>query len=159
MPSLDFNSLYRQHQQKLYSYVYGIVNDKHTAEDVLSSTWEKAFRARNKYSARKGTPQAWLYTIARNAALDELRRAKKRPQIVEEIMAQTVDGVEEKIIADQTVRQAMAALPAVDRELIMLRYWADLPVADIGKITGISTSNVTTRLSRALKKMKGTLND
>ena len=73
-----FASLYERTFPRVYAYVASLVRDRATAEDVTAQAFERAYRKRRRYQARRGSPEAWLFGIARNAALDELRRRKRR---------------------------------------------------------------------------------
>src|SRR3954464_3827508 len=69
-----FEALYRESRDDLYAYVAGMLRDRSAAEEVASQAFERAWRKRRQIDKRRGTSRAWLFGIARNAALDELRR-------------------------------------------------------------------------------------
>src|SRR3712207_3599010 len=69
-----FEQLYRESRDDVYSYVRGLLRDPGAAEEVTATAFERAYRKHARYDSRKGSPRAWLFGIARNAALDELRR-------------------------------------------------------------------------------------
>ena len=71
---IDFESLYRTSRDDLYAYVAGMVRDRTAAEEVTAVAFERAIRRRASYKPGRGSPRAWLFGIARNAAYDELRR-------------------------------------------------------------------------------------
>src|SRR5918912_2889558 len=75
--ALDFDALYRGSRDDVYAYAATLLRDRVAAEDVTAQAFERAYRKRGRYDARRGTPRAWLFGIARNAALDELRRRKR----------------------------------------------------------------------------------
>jgi len=72
-----FEALYRESRDNVYAYVAGLLRDRSAAEEVTSQAFERAWRKRRQINRRRGTPRAWLFGIARNAALDELRRRSK----------------------------------------------------------------------------------
>src|SRR5437867_4364502 len=76
-----FEALYRRTFPKVYAYVAALLRDRAAAEDVTAQAFERAFRKRRSFRAARGTPEAWLFGIARNAALDELRRRKRRARL------------------------------------------------------------------------------
>src|SRR5690349_4674456 len=76
-PALPFDALYRACAADLYAYVATLLRDRAAAEDVTAQAFERAFRRRRTFDARRGTQRAWLFAIARNAALDELRRRRR----------------------------------------------------------------------------------
>ena len=73
-----FAELYERTFPRVYAYVASLVRDRAAAEDVTAQAFERAYRKRRSYRAGRGTMEAWLFGIARNAALDELRRRKRR---------------------------------------------------------------------------------
>ena len=75
--ALDFEALYRAARDDVYAYVATLLRDRSAAEDVTAAAFERAYRKQRTYKASRGTERAWLFGIARNAALDELRRRKR----------------------------------------------------------------------------------
>src|SRR3954466_12355694 len=75
--ALDFDALYREARDDVFAYAATLLRDAAAAEDVTAQAFERAYRRRSRYAARRGSPRAWLFGIARNAALDELRRRKR----------------------------------------------------------------------------------
>ncbi|MHB8492649.1 MAG: sigma factor, partial [Solirubrobacteraceae bacterium] len=71
-PQERLERLYRACRDDLYAYVATVVRDRSLAEDVTALAFERAFRRRRLFNARRGSERAWLFGIARNAALDEL---------------------------------------------------------------------------------------
>src|ERR687887_1705608 len=79
LPAGDsFEALYRRTFPRVYGYVASLLRDPAAAEDVTAQAFERAYRKRLSFRARRGTAEAWMFGIARNAALDELRRRKRR---------------------------------------------------------------------------------
>src|SRR5919112_859283 len=75
--ALDFEALYRAARDDVYAYVATLLRDRAAAEDVTAAAFERAYRKQRTYKASRGSERAWLFGIARNAALDELRRRKR----------------------------------------------------------------------------------
>ena len=82
--ALDFDALYREARDDVYAYVVTLLRSPSAAEDVTAQAFERAFRKARSYDPRKGGPRAWLFGIARHAALDELRRGKRIATLVAE---------------------------------------------------------------------------
>lgn len=152
-----FAELYRAQRDPLYAYCLGMLGDAAAAEDVVQLAFERAWRRRHVFDLRRGSPRAWLYAIARNAARDELRRRGRHALPVEELPERGAKDARLDDLEHGELRAAVLALPERDRELIALRYWADLPDAEISRITGLSRSNVSTRIGRALRRLRGVL--
>src|SRR5438093_9245647 len=81
---IAFESLYRRSRDDVYAYVAGLLRDRSAAEDVTAQAFERAYRRRRTFKAGRGSRRAWLFGIARNAALDELRRRRRRARMVAE---------------------------------------------------------------------------
>jgi RNA polymerase sigma-70 factor, ECF subfamily len=77
-----FESLYRSSRDDLYAYVASLLRDPVAAEDVTEQAFERAYRRRRTFDHRRGEERAWLFGIARNAALDELRRRRRLARLV-----------------------------------------------------------------------------
>src|SRR5437763_13096480 len=130
--ALDFDALYRGARDDVYAYAATLLRDAGAAEDVTAQAFERAYRKRGRYDARRGTPRAWLFGIARNAALDELRRRKRAAtaEIPAPAPAPGPDELAEQAAQRELVRRALSRLAARDRELIALRYHAELSTAE-----------------------------
>src|SRR5512144_1797402 len=76
-----FEELYKNTFPRVYAYVASLLRDRSAAEDVTALAFERAYRKRARFSARRGSPEAWVFGIARNAALDELRKLKRRAHL------------------------------------------------------------------------------
>src|SRR5919197_300861 len=157
--ALDFDALYREARDDVYAYAATLLRDRAAAEDVAAAAFERASRRRTRYDARRGTPRAWLFGIARNAALDELRRRRRAASAELPAPAREPDpGEAAELDAQRTaVREALARLPARERELIALKYHAELSNAELAAVLGVSVSNAGTLLHRAMSKLREAL--
>src|ERR671926_1477071 len=77
-PLEDFDALYRRTLPRVYAYVASLLRDRSAAEEVTAQAFERAYRKRSTYRPGRGSAEAWLFGIARHAALDELRRLRRR---------------------------------------------------------------------------------
>src|SRR3954464_6583097 len=98
-----FEELYRNTFPRVYAYVASLLRDRSAAEDVTALAFERAYRKRGRFSARRGSPEAWVFGIARNAALDELRKLKRRTQLEGEPADVWSPGPDEQ--AERTVQR------------------------------------------------------
>jgi RNA polymerase sigma factor (sigma-70 family) len=158
----SFDALYRRTFPRVYSYVASLVRDRSAAEDVTAQAFERAFRKRRAFRAARGTPDAWVFGIARNAALDELRRRKRRAPLDAE--PEDVAGVEPEDEADQTIRRAavrsaLAELSGHERDIVALKFAAGLSNREIARVLRTSESNVGTRLHRTVEKLRRTCHE
>ncbi len=153
-----FDALYRSSRDDVYGYVSGLLRDRSAAEDVTAQAFERAYRRRASFNPQRGTHRAWLFGIARNAALDELRRRSRQAELVGEpedaAAGEAHEEAAEAALRRSTVRAAMAKLSARERELIALKYFAGLANAEIAAVIGASESNAGTKLHRAMEKLR-----
>ncbi|HLW95646.1 MAG TPA: sigma-70 family RNA polymerase sigma factor [Solirubrobacteraceae bacterium] len=151
-----FDELYRSSAGDVYAYVASLLRDRSAAEDVTALAFERAFRRRALLDLRRGTPRAWLFAIARNAALDELRRRRRVGAIVREIADESdFDDVDE-VLAERRVlvREGLASLEPQDREIILLKFLGRLSNAELARVLRCSESNAGTRLHRAIERLR-----
>lgn len=155
-----FEALYRDNRDDLFAYVAGMLRDRSAAEDVTAQAFERAYRRRHSFKPERGSHRAWLFGIARNAALDELRRRKRHSELatepVDEAAGEAHEEAAEAALRRTTVRAALAALSARERELIALKYFAGFDNAEIASVIGVSESNAGTRLHRVIEKLRET---
>jgi RNA polymerase sigma-70 factor (ECF subfamily) len=155
-----FDALYRETASDVFAYVMTLLRDRAASEDVAAQTFERAYRRQAGFDPRKGTQRAWLFGIARNAALDELRRRKRTAALLTD--PEDPDGAEgggpddaaEAAVRRATVRAALARLDARERELIALKFHAGLSNAEIAKVLDISVANAGTRVHRAVTRLR-----
>jgi RNA polymerase sigma-70 factor, ECF subfamily len=155
-----FEALYRASRDDVYAYAAGLLRDRSAAEEVTAQAFERAWRRRRQLNPRRGTARAWLFGIARNAALDELRRRARTARLPDRD-ARAVDwlvavgGDPAEVALDRTVlRQALESLTGRERELIALKFFAGLSNAEIATVIRASESNAGTRLHRAVEKLR-----
>jgi len=157
----DFEALYRAARDDVFAYVAAVLHDRSAAEDVTSQAFERAYRKRKSYDARRGSERAWIFGIARNAALDELRKRKRVAQLADDPvdLAPAADEEVDRALRRAALRTALAALDPRDHELIALKFFAGLDNAELAAVLGVSVSNAGTRLHRALTKLREILDD
>ncbi len=157
--AFDFDALYRESRDDVFAYAATLLHDRTAAEDVTAQAFERAYRRRSRYDARRGSPRAWLFGIARNAALDELRR-RKRAATADMPEPQSEPGPDEaaQLAAQRdAVRAALNRLQPRDREVIALKYHAELSNTELADVLGVSPTNAGTLLHRAMTKLREAL--
>jgi RNA polymerase sigma-70 factor, ECF subfamily len=153
----SFEDLYRDTFPRVYAYVASLLRDRSAAEDVTALAFERAYRKRARFSARRGSPEAWVFGIARNAALDELRKLRRRASLQSEpadVWSPGPDEEAERAFRREEVRTALASLDARDRDLVALKFAGGLSNGEIARVLGISETNVGSRLHRAVEKLR-----
>jgi RNA polymerase sigma-70 factor, ECF subfamily len=153
----DFDALYRRAFPRVYAYAASLLRDRSAAEEVTAQAFERAYRKRRSFRPRRGTVDAWLFGIARNAALDELRRRRRRADLEAEPRDLGAAPAEEQVegaIRREAVRTAVRGLDPRDRELVALKFGGGLSNVEIARVLGVSESNAGTRLHRVLMKLR-----
>jgi RNA polymerase sigma-70 factor (ECF subfamily) len=161
-PPLDFDALYRDARDDVYAYVVTLLRNRGAAEDVTAQAFERAFRKARSYDPGKGGPRAWLFGIARNAALDELRKRKRRATLEgdpDDSGARTPEDHAELALRREAVRAALASLDGQERDLIALKFAGGLSNGEIARVLRMSESNVGTRLHRTITKLREACHD
>jgi RNA polymerase sigma-70 factor (ECF subfamily) len=151
--------VYRSHVHAVFAFFAAVV-DRHTAEDLTASTFERVIRAWGDYDPRLGGERAWLMAIARNLLRDHFRRSRLRigasldehPGLAEHLMV-TDDGVE-RFLTVAELHAWLGCLGEREREILALRYGADLPAADIAALVGLTPSNVHQIICRSLRRLR-----
>jgi RNA polymerase sigma-70 factor (ECF subfamily) len=152
---LSFDALYREHAGDVFAYAMTLLRDRGAAEDATMAAFERAYRRRRTFDRRRGNERAWLFTIARNAALDELRRRKRGAPLAGEPIDGAAAGLgEHDPVQRAAVRAALAGLDPRERELVALKFFAGLSNAEIADVIGTSATNAGTRLHRVVLKLR-----
>ena len=150
-----FAPLYERYVDQIYAYVFNLTRDKEQAEDVTAATFAKAIEELPRFEWRGVPYSAWLYRVAGNL----VTREKRRPGWIElepHLAADIADPADLAAQADRgrEVRRAVAALPADQRQVVMLRFGGELTCREIGELMGRSEGAVKLLTFRALTAMR-----
>lgn len=149
-----FARAYAQYRLPVYRYLRARGELEEDALDLTATTFERAFAKRHGFRQRDGGLGAWLFRIARNAAIDAHRRRKA------EAFLTSSDDVHLAMDADhaererQEVVEAVSTLPEVQREAIWLRYASGLTAREIGSVLGRSEAAIQKQIQRALDTLR-----
>jgi RNA polymerase sigma-70 factor (ECF subfamily) len=160
--SEGFAELYERAFPRVYAYVASLLRDRAAAEDVTAQAFERAYRKRGSYRPARGSMEAWLFGIARNAALDELRRRKRRASLEgdpEDDVSRSPEEEADLALRREAVRAALSSLDGQERDLVALKFAGGLSNGEIARVLGVSESNVGTRLHRTITKLREACND
>jgi RNA polymerase sigma-70 factor (ECF subfamily) len=152
--AVSFAATAEEHLDDVYAYLVYLTRDRSLAEDLVADTFEKALRSWRRFDARRGSARTWLCQIARTTALDWFRaeerrkRREERTATPEQVDVSFAEGLSSDLEA------ALAGLSAGEREVIALRILLELDGDEAARVLGISPTAVSTRLSRALKKLE-----
>ena len=148
-------------------YIYGFfsyrVRSRETAEDLTQVTFERAVRSWRRFDPNKASVRTWLTAIARNALIDHHRRGRERTEVSVDPGS---EGLEAEPVEDRyslglapDLEVALEALSERDRELIALRFGADLTGREIAELLDLSLANVQQILWRALQALRQRLDE
>jgi RNA polymerase sigma factor (sigma-70 family) len=137
--------------KRVYAYVAYRIGDGPDAEDVTSETFERALRYRDSFDPRRGNATSWLIGIARRCIADA---ALKRELPTDTVPEQLIEGHEDRSNLKLEVAHALATLDERDRELIALRYGADLTAKQIAELLELKTNAVEVALHRVLARLR-----
>ena len=153
-----------EHLDGLYSYALVLTRNHAEAEDLVQETYVRAIPAMGRLRAGSNT-KGWLFTILRNAWLNQLRKWRNGPQMIEmdvgddvansivETSKDSHDLYVSKLEAEQ-VRAAIQELPIDFREIILLREYEDLSYQEIASVLDCPVGTVMSRLGRARAKLR-----
>ena len=171
----SFRWIVERYQSRVYTSIFRIVHHAEDAEDLAQETFVRAYRALGRYDPERPFA-AWLLTIATRLSLNTVRR--KEPQrvsldqpidagetsealtLMDVIRADAESASEAAATAELQARieEATDRLPSSMRAVFNLRYQEDLPLAEIGKITGMSLTAVKVALHRARRFLREWVN-
>lgn len=147
--------LYVRYADDVLRYVAGFIRDHHEAEDITQNVFAKLMTAINKYEERAVPFDAWILRVARNAALDYLRAKRAIP--TEEVRLADTGRAETALDRRRALRQALARLPADQREVLVLRHIAGLSPVEIAQTLDKSESSVHGLHHRGRRSLRANL--
>lgn len=161
-----FGALFDRHQPRIYAFLCRFLGSASGAEDVTQEVFWRIWQYRATYH-RRSAFLTWAYSIARNAGLDEMRKAARRPRSLEElneVEQETAPGLnghrlpdEEVLALRETVRTALQSLPEEQRLCLILREYEGRSHAEIGEILGCSEGAARVLTHRARKALRSRL--
>jgi len=164
------SELIARYQNRLYRYLLRIVRQPAEAEDLFQQTWLRVVEKIRSFDASRNF-DAWLFTLARNLAIDHLRRI--RPQSLDEPIENSWHGetaadripckdhtpLDHAVAVERRaqIEEAMARLPVMYREVLTLRFEEEMKIEEIAQVTGVPVSTVKSRLRRSLEQLRSAL--
>ena len=159
----DFKGVYDEHVWGVYGFIGYRVGSRQEAEDLTQLTFERALAAWGRFDPRRSNARTWLLAIARNLVIDQYRRspsASSEPiddRAADRGKLGSVPGPESNLGIEPDLEAALDALSARERELIAMRFGADLSGPEIAELTGLTLANVQQILSRGLRRLRSLL--
>jgi RNA polymerase sigma-70 factor (ECF subfamily) len=161
-----FGDLVRQHQKRLFRYIFGLTGSFDTAEDIVQEAFVKAYAALDRFQTQYAF-YPWLSTIARNLAYNNIAREEKK-QSLDTLSEQGFDpqsvalGPMEKLLDDENQKrfyQALTSMPVKFRSVFVLRTFEQMDYAAIASYLKIPPGTVDSRLHRARQFLLDKLKD
>jgi RNA polymerase sigma-70 factor (ECF subfamily) len=159
---LDFEQAYDENLARVYGFfAYRLIN-RADAEDLTQQTFERALRAWGRFDPRRSSMSTWLLAIARNLLIDHYRASRTASetlplQDVDPAALPSVDGAAAALGLEARLAHALNQLGEREREIIALRYGAELTGPEIARLTGLSLANVQQINSRSLRRLRRVL--
>jgi len=157
----DFGDAYQDQVSSVYGFFAYRVANRGDAEDLTQQTFERALRAWANFDPERAALGVWLMAIARNMLVDHYRgganseQGKSLDAVAEERLGSEIPQPDLGI--DPALADALATLSPRDREILALRFGADMAGPQIASLTGLSLANVQQILSRSLRKLRSRL--
>jgi RNA polymerase sigma factor (sigma-70 family) len=156
-----FERLFEEHAQGLFAFLAYRTGNRALAEDLLSETFERVLRSRQRFDPRRGSERRWLYTIALNLLRDHARRQTHEERVLRHVGAGAAydepDAGLSAVEHRDELGRALATLNEEEREALALRFGADLKLRDVARVLGEGESAVEGRIYRALRKLRDEL--
>lgn len=153
--------LFERHQKEIFRYFYYRIGDTHIAEDLTSEVFLRVLQALPDLRVRPISFQAWLFQIARNLSIDHYRKMKGRQdRILEEQMDNSPDHAEHTVdlgLTGQKLRDALAELPEAQRDVIIMRFVAGMPVREVAEVLEKSEDAIKSLQRRGLQALRDKL--
>ena len=158
-------ALYRRHAPAVFGFALRSTGSREAAEEVTQDVFDRVWRGAAGYRADRASAATWIMRIARNRAIDELRRTGRRPAEApgpweDSLGTDPGTGPEEITEANQerrSVREAVARLPRAQREALELAFFGGLSHAEIARSTGVPVGTVKTRIRLSMRKLREVL--
>ncbi len=156
-----FEELLKRHKSKIYTSIYLFVKDKALAEDIFQEVFIKIIDTlrKGKYN-HEGKFLQWAMRISYNMCVDYFRRSKRRPKVsptetfdIFDVLQVSDDNAEQTMIKSQThdkIRHLVDQLPPEQREVVILRHYADMSFKEISQLTRVSINTALGRMRYAL---------
>jgi len=157
-----FEKLYKRYEKPLYGFIYKFVRNKAVTDDVFQQTWHKVIRALPKYTER-GKFSSWVFGIANNACIDYVRRkdvALKDEAFSAERMDELpdADGMQDDKMINMEdklwLKEAVSKLPPEQKQVVLLRLYAEMSFKEIAKELNCSINTVLGRMHYAVNHLK-----
>ncbi len=161
---IALSELYDRYSRIIYAIAWKSLNSVEDCEEVVLAVFAQVWRIADRFDIEKGTPEQWIFTLARSRILDRLRKIQRLHKVNMVIAAEkeiafptlSVDPLESVEIAErrQQVLTALRQIPSEQRQVIEMAYYQGLTHTEIAAVTGLSLGTIKTRLRLGLSKLR-----
>ena len=145
--------LFDRYQAPLFNFYSKMTQDRTVSEDLVQEVFLRILRYRQTF--RPGTPfRAWMYQIARNTRIDQVRKVRPESPLATEPIAPRASDDAERQQESQLLQRAMMQLPEDKREILVLSRFQELKYEEIARLLGCETSAVKVRVHRAIQQLR-----
>jgi RNA polymerase sigma-70 factor (ECF subfamily) len=148
-----FEHLYAKYYDKVFAIARGVLLDPDEALDAVQEIFTLVYRHLGRFD-RRSRFSTWLFRVAVNRSIQEARRNRFKSRLVGLTEASARVAPEEPETADPRIQTALARLAPSDRALLVLFYWDELSLQDIGQSIGCGVNAAKTRLYRARERFR-----
>ncbi len=165
-----FNELLNRHQAKIYSYIYSMINNAETANDIFQEVFTKVVTKMDDTYNEQGKWIAWVMRIAHNATIDHIRKQKRfvdvnswydeedsRSDYFDSMTDESWVDADEQLVEGETKSSLMshiAKLPEEQRTVVLLRHYYEMPFKEIAELTDVSINTALGRMRYALINLR-----
>jgi len=149
--------LYRRYERRLFGLGIRLLGDPGLAEELVQETFLRVWRTADRFDPHRGTPSAFILSIARRLAIDLWRRPSSRPLPSAPESAGAIDETIDRLLLQLTLREALDSLPPPQREVLELSYHGDLTQTEVASRLGIPLGTVKSRAYHALRAFRRAL--
>lgn len=164
-----FNTLLARYQDKVYSYIYSMVNNPDTASDIFQETFTKVVAKLDETYNEQGKFVAWVMRIAHNATIDHIRKNRRFVDVnahiedgetsdfYDRLPDDTLVSADDQMAFDQTKKSLLKhieGLPEEQRQVVMMRHYYEMSFKEIAEITDVSINTALGRMRYALINLR-----
>ena len=158
----DVHQAFAEHARAIYGFAFNSTRDAAIAEDCVQETFVRAWRARDRYHAERGSERTWLFAIARNVVIDEIKARARRPtpitddrMEVETPALAAVETVDDRIV----LTSGLARLSAEHRDIIVAVHLNGMTYGQLHERSGVPVGTLRTRMYYGLKALREILGE
>ena len=156
-----FEALIHRHEGAIISYLHRFMPNRDDTEDLAQEVFIKAYQSLSRFDPTLGQFRSWLFRIAANTSLDELKRRKRvvarNKKVAAQLDGEVVHGAwnpETELDQVTIIQSALQSIPDAERQVVLLSYYHDISWREIANTLGIPLGTVKSRMHSALSRLR-----